>query len=89
MLPVISSAINDIWHNPITPIYKGNAMDFLFHGMTYDCTDRGTSSRLVCLGLENEARGIEKLNQTHFKLSLFGPVSKEFFLFHFQGKKNL
>lgn len=48
MLPLISNAINEIFHKPTTPFWTGKAMDLLFHGIDVDCTSEDFNSKAAC-----------------------------------------
>ena len=49
-------------------------MDLLFNGIGVDCNREELEASIVCPEMANE-KGIKKINDTHFSISLFGEVS--------------
>lgn len=77
MLPLVSDAINGIFHHPKTPFWTGRAMDYLFDGIEIDCTSEEFAAKATCAVFESgEVKAIQPVRENIFKFSLFGAVSK-------------
>lgn len=76
MLPLVSEAINGIFHNPKDPFWTGRAMDYLFDGIEIDCTSEEFAAKATCSIFETgEVKAVQPLRENFFKFSLFGAVS--------------
>lgn len=82
MLPFISNAINQIFHEPIDPFWTGRAMDLLFDGIDVDCSSGNFEAKATCSVLgSGEEQAIRKVNDKLFKFSMIGGVSNIFAYF--------
>lgn len=75
MLPLVSKALIHLF-NPETPFVTAPVMDILFDGIDINCDTQEFSAKAICASLQSEAKGLTMFNDTFFKLSLFGAVSK-------------
>lgn len=76
MLPLISKAIDLIFHEPKNIFWTGKVMDILFNGIPIDCTSSDFNSKATCSVFESgEIKAIEPGEEPDwFKFSLFGAV---------------
>lgn len=73
LLEKIEGVINNLFHSPMDAFYTGRAMDLLFDGVPFDCSNKGdTGTAAVCMQLEQN--GFRKVNESHLKFSMFGSV---------------
>lgn len=79
MLPLVSAAVEQVFH-PEHPFYVGSAMDLLFDGFPIDCSTQEFQGKAFCTQIESEIKGIRRLNETHFLLSIFQGVSDQLFV---------
>lgn len=77
MLPLISKAINFIFHEPSTVFWTGKAMDMMFNGIELDCTSTDFNSKATCSVFESgEIKAIQHTDVDEIlKFSLFNGVS--------------
>lgn len=88
MLPLVSDAINGIFHNPKDPFWTGRVMDLLFDGIEIDCTSEEFAAKATCSIFESgEAKAVQPLRPNYYKFSLFGAVCK--FLVNFSPVINV
>lgn len=75
MLPIVEGALDPLLNNPKDPFFHGRAMDLMFDGITINCESEDFSPKAVCSALETEAKSLIKLDDHHYKFSIFGGVS--------------
>ncbi len=81
MLPLISRAINEIFHQPKTPFWTGRVMDYLFDGIEIDCTSEEFDAKAICsVFASGEAKAIQPVRENIYKFSVFGAVSFQWIL---------
>lgn len=77
MLPMISKAVDAIFHEPMNIFWTGKAMDIMFDGILLDCSSSEFSARAVCSFFEGgEVKSIWKADEApdHYKFAIFGGV---------------
>lgn len=74
MLPFVSKALIQLF-KPKSPFMTEKVKDVLFDGIDVNCDTMEFSAKAICSTLESEAKGIKVINETFFKLSIFGSVS--------------
>lgn len=78
MLPMASTAIKEIFHDPVHPFWTGRAMDLLFDGIPLDCSSTNFNAKAICSVFETgEVQAITQVDANTFKFSFFGAVSWE------------
>lgn len=77
MIPMVSAAIDTIFHEPKDMFWTGKVMDILFRGIPVDCSNTDDfQAKAVCGVLESgEVKAVQPHNDTHFSFSLFQAVS--------------
>lgn len=76
MLPIISKAINQIFHDPVDPFWSGRVMDLLFDGIDVDCSSASFEAMATCSVLgSGEVQAIRVINDDLYKFSMIGGVS--------------
>lgn len=91
MIPLVTKAMNDLFHEPKDAFWTGHPMDLLFNGIEMDCSSDDFNTRAVCSVFETgEQRQIEQIDDTTFKFSILGAFNgTEDSLFKvFRGSKN-
>lgn len=77
MLPLIATAINEIFHHPKDAFWTGKAMDLLFDGIPLDCTSEDFNAKAVCSIFETgDVQQIQPNGEDRFKFSVMGGVSE-------------
>jgi hypothetical protein len=74
LLPIIVNAFQQIFEPEGTPFLTTKVMDLLFNGVGIDCDREEMEASIVCGQLGSE-KGIMKVNDTYFAVSMFGDVS--------------
>lgn len=74
LLPLVSKAINIIFHNPENAFAKIRVLDLLFDGISVDCSSHEYAAKAICSAWTSDARNVRKLNNTHVSFSFFGAV---------------
>lgn len=76
MLPLVSKAINAIFHEPKDPFLTASVMDILYHGIPIDCSSTEFAAAAVCSAFAaGEAKPVRPLNDTTYAFSFFDFVS--------------
>lgn len=76
MLPMISNAINQIFHEPVDPFWSGRVMDLLFDGIDVDCSSTNFETMAICTVLgSGEVQAIRVIDDKLYKFSMIGGVS--------------
>ncbi|KAG4080358.1 hypothetical protein HA402_010850 [Bradysia odoriphaga] len=77
MLPLVSKAIDGIFHNPTDPFWTGRVMDYLFDGIEIDCTSEKFEVQAVCSVFgSGEVKAIQPTDQENiYKFSIFGAAN--------------
>ncbi|KAG5684952.1 hypothetical protein PVAND_014159 [Polypedilum vanderplanki] len=71
LLPIIVQAFQQIFLPEGTPFLNVKVMDLLFNGVGIDCDREEMEAGIVCGQLPTE-KGINKVNETYFTISMFG-----------------
>lgn len=74
LLPLVSKAINIIFHHPENAFAKVRVMDLLFDGILVDCSSHEYAAKAICSAWTSEGQNVKKLNNTHVVFSFFGGV---------------
>lgn len=75
MLPLISQAIDQVFHEPKDIFWNGRVMDILFDGIPIDCSADSFQATAICSVFESgEVNAVKKYNDTHYSFSLFSAV---------------
>lgn len=82
MLPTIAQVVKNMLHDPADAFFTGRAMDIMFDGVEIDCTSDDKVTTALCLSFDDN-KSFQKVDDGHFKFSLFGGVSKYCHLFFF------
>lgn len=79
MLPLISKAVDLIFHEPKSIFWTGKVMDLLFNGIPIDCTSSDFNSKATCSVFEGgDIKAIQPAEEPDmFKFSLFGAVMND------------
>nr|QGW45470.1 sensory neuron membrane protein 1d [Bradysia odoriphaga] len=77
MLPLVSKAIDGIFHNPTNPFWTGRVMDYLFDGIEIDCTSEEFEAKATCSVFgSGEVKAIQPTDRENiYKFSIFGAVN--------------
>lgn len=75
MLPLVVTAMKNIFNNPTSVFVKAKAMDVLFNGLGFNCDGSDFASKAVCAGIKSEGQGVNIVNETYFSVSILGHVS--------------
>ncbi|KAJ6635575.1 Sensory neuron membrane protein 1 [Pseudolycoriella hygida] len=76
MLPLVSDAINGIFHNPKDAFWTGRVMDYLFDGIEIDCSSEEFAAKATCsIFATGEVKAVQPLREDFYKYSLFGAVN--------------
>lgn len=76
MLPVINSAINEMFHKPTHPFWTGRVMDLLYDGIPIDCSSEEFSAKAICSVFESgDVKAVRQIDDTTFKFSFFAGVN--------------
>lgn len=73
-MSIIIQAFQQIFRPEGSPFLITNVMDLLFRGVNIDCNREELEASVVCPQMGNE-KGIHKINDTFYSVSLFGAVS--------------
>lgn len=73
LLPMLSEALQEIFKTK-SPFMTVKVMDVLFNGIFVDCGSTEFPAGTVCELMKSEGKGVQVVNVTHFKFSLFGTV---------------
>lgn len=74
LLPLVSKALTHLFQ-PTSPFMNVKVMDVLFNGIDINCDTQEFSAKAVCSSLESETKGLHIVNETFFKISMFGMVN--------------
>lgn len=74
MLPLIESAIGNLFHNPTDGFYTGRVMNMLFDGVPLDCHSDDQITASLCYNFQNE-KSFKRVDTHHFTFSLFSGVN--------------
>lgn len=78
MLPLISKAVDLIFHSPQHIFWTGRAMDIMFDGILLDCSSSDFNSKAACSVFEGgEVKAVWPADEpdSHFKFAIFGGVN--------------
>lgn len=78
MLPLVSNAINILFHDPTSAFWTGKVMDILFNGIDIDCTSTDFNAKAICSVFEGgDIKAVRPKEDADdiFQFSLFGNVS--------------
>lgn len=78
MLPLISKAVDLIFHEPKDIFWTGKAMDIMFNGILLDCSSTDFNAKAACSVFEGgEIKAVWPAEEpdAHFKFAIFGGVS--------------
>lgn len=79
MLPLVNTAIKGVLPNQKSLFWSGRVMDMLFDGVPLDCTSDDFEVAGACAEFgSGEYKNISPVNESFFKISLFGGVSSSF-----------
>lgn len=78
LIPLVATAIDELFHSPKEVFWSGTAMDLMFNGIPIDCSSRKAQARVVCMELRaSGVQAIQIIDKTHLKFSLLGGVRKK------------
>lgn len=76
MIPMVATAIDEMFNHPKSMFWTGRVMDVLFDGILIDCSNEESFQVKAVCGVfaSGEVNAIKPFNDTHFSFSLFQAV---------------
>lgn len=75
MMPLVKKGVNILFDPLESAFLKVRIMDLLFDGIYVDCSSQDFAAKALCSGMDSEG-AVMPHNETHYKFSFFGMVSK-------------
>lgn len=73
-LGMINKAIPLLYPDQSDAFMTGTANDIMWNGLDINCTSNEFAAVAVCSQIRQNSAGLHKINENHFKFSLFGVV---------------
>jgi len=73
-LGLVNKAIPLLYPNQMNAFMTATANDIMWNGLDINCTSSEFSAVAICTQIRQNAANLHKVDENHFKFSLFGVV---------------
>lgn len=73
-LGIVNKAIPLLYPDQANAFMTGTANDIMWNGLNINCTSTEFAAVAICTQIRQNAASLHKINDEHFKFSLFGVV---------------